>query len=54
MHVQRLFCECIYIKLHTTIQAFGVNKQTQWFAVLMAKGDEMAVTFKGGICEPQI
>lgn len=32
----------------------GVNKQPPWLEVLMAEGDEMAVTFKGGICEPQI
>lgn len=42
------------MKLPTTMLALGVNKQTLPFAVLMAKGDEMDVTFKGGICEPQI
>jgi len=34
--------------------ALGVNKQPLRLEVLMAEGDEMAVTFKGGICEPQI
>lgn len=42
------------MKPSTCVPALGVNKQTLAFAVLMAKGDEIAVTFKGGICEPQI